>query len=99
MRDTNRRFWTFADFGIRLVILVLGAVVLLALQLTGQLRSMQSAVTQITSPAQIGATSITSTVADVIAFFAELGALRQRNAELTKINASLESEIFRLSEV
>jgi rod shape-determining protein MreC len=99
MRDTNRRFWTLADFGIRLVILVLGALVLLALQLTGQLRLLQSAVTQVTSPAQIGATSITSTAADVIAFFIDLRTLRQRNAELAQINASLESEIFRLSEV
>jgi rod shape-determining protein MreC len=99
MRDTNRRIWTLADFGIRLVILVLGALVLLALQLTGQLRLLQSAVTQVTSPAQIGATSITSTAADVVAFFTELRTLRQRNAELTQINASLESEIFRLSEV
>jgi rod shape-determining protein MreC len=99
MRDTNRRFWTLADFGIRLVILVLGALVLLALQLTGQLRPLQSAATQVTSPAQVGATSITSTVADVIAFVTELGTLRQRNAELAQINASLESEIFRLSEV
>jgi hypothetical protein len=59
MRDTERRPWTFADFGVRLVLLVLAALVLLALQLTGQLRPLQSVVTQATSPAQVSATSIT----------------------------------------
>jgi rod shape-determining protein MreC len=99
MRDTERRTWSFADFGVRLVLLVLGAVLLLALQLTGQLRPVQSIVTQATSPAQVGATSVTSTVADLIAFFFELRNLRQRNAELENINSALQSEIFRLSEV
>lgn len=99
MRDTERRSWSFADFGVRLVILVLAALLLLSLQLTGQLRPLQSVVTQATSPAQVSATSITDSVADVIAFFLELRTLRQRNAELEQINSGLESEIFRLSEV
>jgi rod shape-determining protein MreC len=99
MRDSGRRTWTLADFGIRLVILVLASLLLLALQLTGQLRPFKSLLTQATSPAQVGATGITSTLADGINFFVELGALRQHNAELEQINGSLRSENFRLSEV
>lgn len=99
MRDSGRRTWTLADFGIRLVILVLASLLLLALQLTGQLRPFQSLLTQATSPAQVGATGITSTLVDGINFLIELGTLRQRNAELEQINGSLRSENFRLSEV
>jgi rod shape-determining protein MreC len=99
MRNTEPRSWSFADLGIRLVIFVLGALLLIALQLTGQLRAVQNAVTQVTSPAQVGATSATSAVADMVSFLFEMGTLRQRNAELTSINASLQAEIFRLSEV
>lgn len=99
MRDSGRRSWTLADFGIRLVILVLASLLLLALQLTGQLRPFQSLLTQATSPAQVGATGITSTLVDGISFLTELGTLRQRNAELEQINGSLRSENFRLSEV
>jgi rod shape-determining protein MreC len=99
MRDTQRRTPSLADFGIRLVLLVLAAILLLALQLTGQLRPLQSLLTQATSPAQVGATSITNTLADVISFFFELRNLRQRNTELENINLALQSELFRLNEV
>jgi rod shape-determining protein MreC len=99
MRDIDRRAWTLADFGIRLVLLILGALLLLALQVTGQLRSVQSAVTQVTAPAQVGATSIGGSVADAIAFLVELQTIRQRTAELEQINASLQAENFSLREV
>lgn len=99
MRDTDRRPWTLADFVIRLVLLVLASLLLLALQLTGQLRPLQSLLTQITSPAQVGATGITGSISDVISFVVELRTLRQRNAELEQINASLNSENIRLGEV
>jgi rod shape-determining protein MreC len=99
MRDIDRRSWTLADFGVRLVILVLGALLLLALQVTGQLRSVQSVVTQVTAPAQVGATSIGGSVADAIEFLLQLQTLRQRNAELEQINASLQAENFSLREV
>src|SRR5262245_43659458 len=99
MRDSERRTPTFGDLGIRLVLLVLAALVLMALQLTGQLRGVQSVMTQITSPAQLGATSITGSVSDLIRFVLQLSNLRQRNAELENINASLQADIFRLSEV
>jgi rod shape-determining protein MreC len=99
MRDTEQRGWSFADLGIRLMILVLAALLLMALQLTGQLRGVQSVLTQITSPAQIGATSVTGSVTDLISFFFELRNLRQRTTELENINSSLQAELFRLSEV
>ncbi|MCL4862501.1 MAG: rod shape-determining protein MreC [Caldilineaceae bacterium] len=99
MRDTERRTWSSADLGIRLIILVLAALLLMALQLTGRLRGVQSALTQFTAPAQVGATSATGSLADFVEFIGEFQTLRQRSAELTQINASLQSEIFRLSEV
>lgn len=99
MRNFERRSWSWADFGIRLIILILAALLLLALQMTGQLRPAQSVVTQVTTPAQVGATSITSALADMVSFVLEMGNLRQRNAELTSINSALQAEIFRLSEV
>jgi rod shape-determining protein MreC len=99
MRDTERRSWSFADLGIRLVILVLAALMLMALQISGQLRLVQGVVTQLTSPAQVGATSVTSSVTDLLSFFFELRNLRQRNTELENINSNLQAEIFRLDEV
>jgi rod shape-determining protein MreC len=87
------------DIGIRLVILGLAALVLMALQVTGQLRPVQSAITQLTSPAQTGATGVTENVTDAIAFVSELRNLRQRNAELEQVNNSLLVENFELREV
>jgi rod shape-determining protein MreC len=99
MRNTERRPWSIADFTIRLVLLVLAALLLLALQLTGQLRGVQSTITQITSPAQLGATSVTGSAAELVSFVLQLGTLSQRAAELEQINGSLQSELFRLTEV
>lgn len=99
MRDTERRPWSLGDIGFRLVILSLAALVLMALQTTGQLRPVQSAITQITSPAQTGATGMTENVTDAIAFVAELRNLRQRAAELEQVNNSLLVENFELREV
>jgi rod shape-determining protein MreC len=99
MRDTERRPWSIGDIGIRLVILALAALLLMALQSAGHLQPLQSAVTQLTSPAQLGATSVTASVSDAIDFLFELRTLRQRNSELEQINASLLVENFELGEV
>ena len=99
MRNNERRFRSAGDIGIRLVILALAAVILMALQVTGRLATLQSALTQFTSPAQLGATGATNVVVDWVNFFAELGRLRVRNAELEELNQTLVSENFRLSEV
>lgn len=99
MRDTERRPWSLGDIGIRLVILGLAAIVLMALQITGHLQPVQSLITQMTSPAQVGATGVTENMAGAISFLMELRTLRQRNAELEQINSGLLVENFQLREV
>ena len=99
MRDFERRSWSFGDIGIRLVILGLASLVLMALQVTGRLEPVQSAITQLTSPAQVGATGATESVTDAVDFLFELRNLRQRNAELEQVNSNLLVENFELREV
>src|SRR5436309_2015760 len=99
MRNLERRPRRTDDLGIRIVILTLAALLLMALQLTGQLRPLQSAITLITSPAQLSATGITENITNVIDYFAQLRNLRQRNAELEQLNANLLADNFAKSEV
>lgn len=99
MRDTERRPWTPGDVGIRLLILSLAALLLMALQLTGRLRGVQSFITQLTTPAQAGTTGVTSGVTDAVDFVLALRTLRQRNTELEQQNSSLLVEVFSLREV
>jgi rod shape-determining protein MreC len=99
MRDTERRPWSFGDIGIRLLILGLASLVLMALQVTGRLEPIQSAITQLTFPAQVGATGATESVTDAFDFLFELRNLRQRNAELEQVNSNLLVENFELREV
>lgn len=99
MRDTERRPWSFGDIGFRLVILGLASLVLMALQVTGRLEPVLSAITQLTSPAQAGATSATESLTDAVDFLFELRNLRQRNAELVQVNSNLLVENFELREV
>jgi rod shape-determining protein MreC len=87
------------ELGLRLLILALAALLLMALQLTGQLQSLRSAISVITSPAQLAATGVGKNVTDTVTFILGLRTLRQRVAELEEINSSLRSEIFRLNEV
>lgn len=99
MRDTERRAWSLGDIGLRAVILGLAALLLMALQVTGQLQPVQSFVTQVTSPAQVGSTGISENLTDAAEFLVELRQLRQRNSELEDINSSLLAENFELREV
>lgn len=99
MRNIERRPRTVGDIGIRVVILSLAALVLMALQLTGQLRPLQSAIALFTSPAQVSATAVTQNVTNVVSFFVELRNLRQRNAELEQFNSSLLAQNFTLREM
>ena len=89
----------FGDIGIRLLILVLASVVLMALQVTGRLEPVQSVITQLTSPAQVGATGATESIAGAFDFLFELRNLRQRNAELEQVNSNFLVENFELREV
>ncbi len=99
MRNLEKRPRRVDDLGIRIVILALAALLLMALQLTGHLRPLQSAITLLTSPAQLSATGITENITNVIDYFAELRNLRQRNAELEQLNSSLLAEKLSLREV
>jgi rod shape-determining protein MreC len=99
MRDTQKRPWSFSDIGFRFVILGLAALLLMALQVSGRLEPVQSFVTQLSSPAQIGATGLTESVSDALDFVFELRNLRQRNSELEQVNNSLLVENFELREV
>ncbi len=87
------------ELGLRLLILALAALLLMALQLTGQLQTLRSAISVLTSPAQLGATGAAKNITDTVNFVLQLRTLRQRVAELEEINSSLRSEVFRLNEV
>lgn len=71
----------------------------MALQLTGQLQALRSAISVLTSPAQLASTGVGRGVTDSVRFLWELRTIRQRVSELEEINASLQAEIFRLNEV
>lgn len=99
MRNTERRSWSIGEIGFRLLLLVLAAVVLMALQITGQLQPIQSFLTQISSPAQVGATDVADNTAGFVGFVAGLRTLRQTNSELKQRNEDLLAENFALREV
>jgi rod shape-determining protein MreC len=99
MRNSDRRHWSTADLLIRLVILVLAAFLLMALQLTGRLEALQGAVALITTPGQISVTNFTDRIVEGSNAVREFGRLQQRSAELERINESLLVENLRLQEV
>lgn len=99
MRNTERRTRTLGDIGIRLVIFMLAAILLMALQITGQLRPVQSFISRLLLPSQAGATGVTENTVGLIDFLIDLRTLRQRNNELEQRNDSLLAESFALREV
>lgn len=99
MRNTERRPRTFSDIGIRVVLLVLAAVLLMALQLSGNLRPVQSLITQVTAPAQLSATGVTTGVSDFFGSLLRIRTLEQELAALDTRNAQLEGENESLREV
>ncbi len=99
MHSSDRKVRLTGDLWLRLVILTLAALLLMALQLTGQLQSLRSAISVLSSPAQLATTGVGRSVTDGISFLLELRTIRQRVAELEEINSSLQAEIFRLNEV
>lgn len=99
MRNTERRPRTTGEVAIRLIILVLAALLLMALQISGNLRPVQSAITQLTSPAQVGATGITESLTSFVQGLLNLRTLQRDAAALDIRNKQLEAEINTLKEV
>ena len=99
MRESQRSSRPVGDIFLRFVILALAALLLMALQVSGQLTVVQSFVTRLTAPAQLGATGITERISDTVAFVSELGSVRRRNAELEQLVGTLLAENATLREV
>lgn len=85
--------------GIRLVILILAVLLLMAMQRTGQLQPIQNFFARLTTPTQISASGLTSSVTQVIEAVVGFRTTQQRLAELERINNSLVVENLRLREV
>lgn len=99
MRNTDQGPRSTGDIGIRFLILFLAAIILMALQLTGRLTPIQSAITQLTSPTQLVTTSVVGTVRGWVDFVTELGDLRTQKVELENLSATLLAELLTLQEV
>jgi rod shape-determining protein MreC len=99
MRSTERRPRSFSDIGVRVGLLALAAVLLMALQLSGNLRPVQSLITQLTAPAQLGATGVTTSVEGFFASIARVRTLEQEYAALQTRADQLEAENNTLREV
>ena len=99
MRNTDRRPRSFGDLGVRLIILVLAALLLLAMQVSGNLRPLTGFATQLTSPAQLSATGVTEGVASAWASLLSLRTIQQEAASLGVRNLQLQAEINTLKEV
>jgi rod shape-determining protein MreC len=99
MRSTERRPRSFSDIGVRVGLLALAAVLLMALQLSGNLRPVQSLITQLTAPAQLSATGVTASVEGFFASIARVRTLEQEYAALQTRADQLEAENNTLREV
>ncbi len=99
MRNTDRKPRSFGDMGVRLVILVLAALLLLAMQVSGNLRPLTGLATQITSPAQLSATGVTEGVSNAWASLLSLRTIQQEAASLGVRNLQLQAVINTLKEV
>lgn len=99
MRDSQRRFGSPADLGIRLIILVLSAGLLMALQQTGRLQGIEGVAARLMSPGQITLAGVADRVTGTIGAIRGFRDLQARNAELESINRSLLAETLRLQEV
>lgn len=98
MRDFERKSLSFGDIFIRFIILAFAALILMALQVTGRLTPIQSAVTQITSAPQLVVTSVSDSVAGWIGSARRLRTLGSENNQLTAQNAELSAQIVKLEE-
>jgi rod shape-determining protein MreC len=99
MRNTDRKQRSFGDLGVRLIILVLAALLLLAMQVSGNLRPLTGLATQLTAPAQLSATGVTEGVDSIWSSLLSLRTIQQEAAALGVRNLQLQAEINTLNEV
>jgi rod shape-determining protein MreC len=99
MRNTERRSRSFSDLGVRVGLLALAALLLIALQISGNLQPAQSLITQLTAPAQLSATGVTSSANRFFTSVMRIRTLEQEYAALETRSEQLEAEIETLREV
>ncbi|MDE0143242.1 MAG: rod shape-determining protein MreC [Caldilineaceae bacterium] len=99
MRNSDQRGWGSVSFGLKLVILTLTAVLLLALQQTGRLGTVEGLVTMVTAPGQSGLSTLTNRLSRSLTNLRNFRSLQRRLTELERIVESLSVENLRLQEV
>ena len=99
MRNSEQRGWGGVNFGLKLVILALTAVLLLALQQTGRLGTVEGLVTMVTAPGQSGLATLTNRLSRSLTNLRNYRSLQRRVTELERITQSLSVENLRLQEV
>jgi len=99
MRNSDQRGWGSVNFGLKLVILTLTAVLLLALQQTGRLGTVEGLVTMVTAPGQSGLSTLTNRLSASLTNLRNYRSLQRRLTELERIVESLSVENLRLQEV
>ena len=99
MRNSDQRGWGSVNFGLKLVILTLTAVLLLALQQTGRLGTVEGLVTMVTAPGQSGLSTLTNRLSRSLTNLRNYRSLQRRLTELERIVESLSVENLRLQEV
>ena len=99
MRNSDQRGWGSVNFGLKIVILTLTAVLLLALQQTGRLGTVEGLVTMVTAPGQSGLATLTNRLSRSLTNLRNYRSLQRRVTELERIVESLSVENLRLQEV
>ena len=99
MRNSDQRGWGSVNFGLKLVIITLMAVLLLALQQTGRLGTVEGLVTMVTAPGQSGLSTLTNRLSASLTNLRNYRSLQRRLTELERIVESLSVENLRLQEV
>ena len=99
MRNSEQRGWGSVNFGLKIVILTLTAILLLALQQTGRLGTVEGLVTMVTAPGQSGLSTLTNRLTTSLANLRNYRSLQRRLTELERIVESLSVENLRLQEV
>jgi rod shape-determining protein MreC len=99
MRSTERRPRSFSDLGVRVGLLTLAALLLMALQISGNLQPAQNLITQLTAPAQLSATDITTSINRLVTSVMRIRTIEQEYAALETRARQLEAEIETLREV